>query len=98
MNTDNTANTTNDSEKDLPSSNPAQQYKNQEGESHSTASEGILKSPDELPNNFGTTYNEGEEQDLDDIMHKDEAGIDEESGQATPLNKEQKFTPDDITS
>ena len=100
MQNDNTANTTGDTEKDLPAANPNQRYKGQEGESHSTAAEGILKSPDQLPSNFGTDFDKGEERDLDDLVHNNDSD-DEDTpggGMATPLNKEQKFTPDDITS
>ena len=42
-------------------------YKNQEGENHSTAAEGTLKEPQKP---LGTSYNESEEQDIDDLMHK----------------------------
>ncbi len=100
MANENTANTTGDNEKDLPAANPNQQYKGQEGESHSTASEGTLKSPDQLPKNFGTTFDRGEEHDLDDVVHQQDQDEDELSlpGMATPLNNEQKFTPDDISS
>jgi hypothetical protein len=42
-------------------------YKNQEGENHSTASEGTLKEPQKP---LGTSYNENEEQDLDDLVHR----------------------------
>lgn len=102
MTNDNTANTKGDSEKDLPSANPNQQYKGQEGESHSTASEGTLKTPDQLPRNFGSGFEPAEEHDLDDVVHEQGRGEDDDSysegGQATPLNNEQKFTPDDITS
>ncbi len=101
MANENTANTTGDSEKDLPAANPNQRYKGQEGESHSSASEGVLKTPDQLPQNFGSGISEGEEHDLDDLVHSGSADInddDYEGGQATPLNNEQKFTPDDISS
>jgi hypothetical protein len=98
-NTANTANTAKDSEKDLPAANPNQQYRGQEGESHSTAAEGTLKFPEEIP--AAKSFNSSEEQDIDDLVHRDAAPEEDEEytgGQATPLNKEQKFTPDDITS
>jgi len=44
-------------------------YKNQEGENHSTAAEGTLKPP-KPGMDLGTSYKENEEQDLDDLVHK----------------------------
>jgi hypothetical protein len=100
MQQENTANTTGDNARDLPVANPNQQYKGQEGENHSTAAEGTLKTADELPQNFGTGFEPAEEHDLDDAVHSQGAADDDidDAGQVTPLNKEQKFTPDDITS
>lgn len=46
---------------------PESDYQNQEGENHSTAAEGTLKEPQKP---LGTSYNESEEQDLDDLVHK----------------------------
>jgi hypothetical protein len=65
-------NTTDDQSKDL--NEPGSEYRNQEGENHSTASEGTLKNEetDEHKKSMGTgtKYKAGEEQDLDDLVHK----------------------------
>ena len=93
---------TKESSNKMPHATPEQQYQGQEGENHSTAAEGTLKSPDEATS-FGTTFNEAEEQDLDDVVHSASAegaqnGDASTGGQTTPLNEENKFTPDDISS
>jgi hypothetical protein len=64
--------TNEDLEKDMQSDAKSNATGNQENVNKSTAAEGTLKSPEDISSavSHHTSYNAGEEQDLDDLVHR----------------------------